>query len=73
MCQNSEKPNDPNSRKHPDRCQEAEMDRRILPATTIGSTSKTAVNWHIKVEDIEYNVGLTLQHHSQHAKNQVNS
>ena len=22
-------------------------------------TSKTAVNWHLKVKDIEYNVGLT--------------
>ena len=26
-CQNSEKPNDPIPRKHPDRCQEARMDR----------------------------------------------
>ena len=32
---------------------------RILPATTKGLTSKTAVNWHLKVKDIEYNVGLT--------------
>ena len=32
---------------------------RILPATTRGLTSKTAVNWHSKVKDIEYNVGLT--------------
>ena len=30
----------------------------ILPATTMGLTSKTAVNWHLKVKDIEYNVGL---------------
>ena len=32
---------------------------RILPATVRGLTSKTAVNWHLKVKDIEYNVGLT--------------
>ena len=38
------------------------MERRILPATTMGSTSETAVNWHIKVEDTEYNVGLTKRY-----------
>ena len=32
---------------------------RIYPATAMGLTSKTAVNWHLKVKDIEYNVGLT--------------
>ena len=32
---------------------------RILPATAMGLTSKTAVNWHLKVKDTEYNVGLT--------------
>ena len=32
---------------------------RILPATTIGLTSKTAVKWYLKVKDIEHNVGLT--------------
>ena len=26
---------------------------RILPATAMGLTSKTAVNWHLKVKDIE--------------------
>ena len=31
----------------------------IIPATTMGLTSKTAENWHLKVKDIEYNVGLT--------------
>ena len=31
----------------------------ILPATARGLTSKTAVNWHLKVKNIEYNVGLT--------------
>ena len=30
----------------------------ILPATAIGLTGKTAVNWHLKVKDIEYNAGL---------------
>ena len=32
---------------------------RILPVTARGLASKTAVNWHLKVKDIEYNVGLT--------------
>ena len=32
---------------------------RIPPTTTRGLTSKTAVNWHLKVKDIEHNVGLT--------------
>ena len=32
---------------------------KILPATAMGLTSKTTVNWHLKVKDIEYNVGLT--------------
>ena len=35
---------------------------RILPATARGLTSKTAVNWHLKVKDIEYNVGLTTNY-----------
>ena len=32
---------------------------RILPATTKGLSSTTAVDWHLKIKDIEYNVGLT--------------
>ena len=31
----------------------------ILPAIARGLASKTAINWHLKVKDIEYNVGLT--------------
>ena len=31
----------------------------IIPATTIRLTSKTAENWHLKLKDIECNVGLT--------------
>ena len=31
----------------------------ILPATARGLVSKTAINWHLKAKDIEYNVGLT--------------
>ena len=31
----------------------------ILPATARGVASKTEINWHLKVKDIEYNVGLT--------------
>ena len=32
---------------------------RILTATIMGLTNKTALNWHLKVKDTEYNVGLT--------------
>ena len=35
---------------------------RILPATAKGLTSKTAVNWHLKVKHIEYDVGLTKKY-----------
>ena len=31
----------------------------ILLATARGLASKTAINWHLKVKNIEYNVGLT--------------
>ena len=31
----------------------------IHPATARGLASKTEINWHLKVENIEYNVGLT--------------
>ena len=57
-CQNSEKSNDPISRKHPNRCQEARINRPYFT----GTTSKTAVNWPLKVKDIEYNVGLTKRY-----------
>ena len=30
-----------------------------LTATARGLASKTAINWHLKVKNIEYNVGLT--------------
>ena len=30
-----------------------------LPATARGQTSTTAVDWHFKVKDIEYNISLT--------------
>ena len=36
---------------------------RIYPATAMGLTSKTAVNWHLKVKDIEYNDGLTKSYY----------
>ena len=32
---------------------------RTLPATAMCPTSTTAVDWHLKVKDIEYDVGLT--------------
>ena len=31
----------------------------ILPAIARGLASKTAINWHLKVKDIEYDAGLT--------------
>ena len=31
----------------------------ILPATARDLASETAINWHLKVKNIEYNVGLT--------------
>ena len=31
----------------------------ILPATARDLASKTAINWHLKVKDIKYDVGLT--------------
>ena len=31
----------------------------ILPPTAISLASKTSINWHLKVKNIEYNVGLT--------------
>ena len=31
----------------------------ILLATARGLASKTAINWHLEVKNIEYNVGLT--------------
>ena len=36
---------------------------RILPATAMGLTSKIAINWHLKVKDKEYNVGLTKSYY----------
>ena len=40
---------------------------RIIPATALGLTSKTAKNWHLKVKDIVHNVGLTKSYASQSA------
>ena len=45
----------------------------ILLATARGLASKNAINWHLKVKNVEYNVRLTnILHHSQHAKGQLN-
>ena len=32
----------------------------IIPATTMGQTSKTAENWHLKVKDIVYNLLISF-------------
>ena len=60
-CRNSEKPNDPIPRKQHNTQQDGKMDRPIhgtLPATAGGLTSTAAADWHSKVKDIEYDVGL---------------
>ena len=48
---------------------------RTLLTTAGGPTSKTAVDWHLKVK--RYKVGCrsnqNLLHHSQHTQNQLNS
>ena len=61
-CQNAGKSNDLIPRKNPDRRQDGRTDtlfHRILLATAGGLASKTAVDGHLKVKDIEYEVGLT--------------
>ena len=35
---------------------------RTLPGTTQGPTRTTPIDWHLKVKDIEYDVGLTKNH-----------
>ena len=58
--QNPEKSNDSIPRKHPDRWPGSKdgqtLFHGILPW---GVASKTAINWHLKVKNIEYNFGLT--------------
>ena len=39
--------------------EERTLFHRILPATTRGLANTTAVDWHLKVKNIEYNDGLT--------------
>ena len=54
--------NDPIPRKHPDRQHEGRTDilfQRVLPATAGSLTSKTEVDWYLKVKDVRYDVGLT--------------
>ena len=46
---------------------------KILSATAMGLTSKTAVNWHLKVKDIEYNVGLTKDYCTTVSKQKISS
>ena len=45
----------------------------IPPTTTRGLTSKTAVNWHLKVKDIEYNVDLTKNYCITISKQKISS
>ena len=47
---------------------------RILPATASGLTSKTAINWYLKIKhSVQCCSYQKLLRHSQHAKNQLNS
>ena len=36
---------------------------RTLPATAMSLTISTAVDWHLKVKDIDYDVGLTKNYY----------
>ena len=61
-CQNLKKSNDPILRKHLDTRQDGRMDRtfhRILPATAGRHNNATAVDWHLKLQVVECDVGLT--------------
>ena len=44
---------------------------RNFPTTAKGLTSTTGVDWHFRVKNKKFDVGLT-KNHSQHAKNQLN-
>ena len=46
---------------------------RIFPATAWDITSKTALNWHLEVKDIEYNVGLTKNYCITVSKQKISS
>ena len=47
---------------------------RAVLATMVGPTSTTAVDWHLKVKDTEYDVGLPKQLlHQSACKNPLNS
>ena len=46
---------------------------RILPATAKVLTSKTAVNWHSKPKDVEYNVGLTKSYYIKVSMQKISS
>ena len=56
-CQNSEKYSNPILREQPDRWQDGGTDRplfhRIISATAKCLTSTPAIDWHLKVKDIE--------------------
>ena len=45
----------------------------IITAKAMGLTSKTAVNWHLKVKDIEYNVDLTKNYCITISKQKISS
>ena len=44
-----------------------------LTATARGLASKTAINWHLKVKNIEYNVGLTNNYYITVSMQKVSS
>ena len=59
-CRNSEKPNDPIPKKHLDRWKNGQtLFHRTLLASARGPSRTTAVDWQLKVKDIDCDVGLT--------------
>ena len=64
--------NDPIPTKHLDIWQDGKTER-LLPATARGLPSITAVDWHLKVKDIEYDDGLTKNYCITVSMQKINS
>ena len=45
---------------------------RTLTATARGPTSTTALDWHLKVKDIEYDAGLTKNYYHTVSMQKIN-
>ena len=76
LCQNSEKPNDPVPRKHPHKSQDGMMDRFSFIGSFWQLPSKyncSRLTFKILGYRVLCCINQKLLHHSQHAKNQLNS